>query len=62
MYSVRFLNSQFIIFISRVLAFLVASSLLLYRNRRHLRSYFVHSRQPALYLYSYCSLINILSS
>ncbi len=62
MYSVRFLNAQFLIFFCRLLAFSIACGSLVASHRRHLSAYLLHSRQPALYRYSYCSLSNILSS
>ncbi|KAH9399340.1 hypothetical protein TYRP_018255 [Tyrophagus putrescentiae] len=62
MYSVRFLNAQFLIFFCRLLAFSIACGNLVASHRRHLFAYLLHSRQPALHCYSYCSLSNILSS
>ncbi|KAH9399345.1 hypothetical protein TYRP_018260 [Tyrophagus putrescentiae] len=62
MYSVRFLNAQFLIFFCRLLAFSIACGSLVASQRRHLSAYLLHSRQPALHCYSYCSLSNILSS
>ena len=50
----KFTNSQFLVFINRVLALLVSGlSLLLWKQPRHISPF---------YKYSYCSLSNIMSS
>jgi len=53
--SERFTNSQFLVFMNRILAFCVAVVIISMRRQR------VH-RQPPLYKYSYGSVSNIVSS
>lgn len=49
-----FTDSQFLVFVNRILAFVISGIVLLYKR---------HPRQKCpLYKYSYCSLSNILSS
>ncbi|KAJ6223858.1 hypothetical protein RDWZM_002403 [Blomia tropicalis] len=59
---IKFRNSQFLVFVNRVLACSIAISILIYRNRNNLSQYFFRSMQPPGYQYLYCSLSNILSS
>ena len=61
-YHIKFRNSQFLVFINRLLAFWIALIVLCWKNRKNISNYFFYSRQPPLYMYSYCALTNILSS
>ena len=60
-YHIKFRNSQFLVLINRILAFLIAFSSLKIQNRRN-KSKTISRSEPPLHQYIYCSLSNILSS
>lgn len=61
-HRIRFQNSQFLVFINRILGFLVATTILLVQERKNLRAYFFENPQPPFYQYLYSSLSNTLSA
>ena len=60
-YTFRFTNSQFLVLVNRVLAFVIAFTALNIKNWRN-KSRYESRNEPPLYQYIYCSLSNILSS
>lgn len=60
-YSFRFTNSQFLVLVNRVLAFVIAFVALNIKNWRNSSRHESRS-EPPLYQYIFCSLSNILSS
>ncbi|CAG2177042.1 unnamed protein product, partial [Oppiella nova] len=62
-YRIKFRNSQFLVLVNRILAFLIAFVALQISNRRDTRpARPVAKCEPPLHQYIYCSLSNILSS
>jgi adenosine 3'-phospho 5'-phosphosulfate transporter B2 len=63
-YHIKFRNSQFLVLINRILAFFIAFTAIIFKERNRIRNIQINynKSEPPLYQYIYCSLSNILSS
>ncbi len=63
-YHIKFRNSQFLVLINRILAFLIAFTAIIFKERKRIRNMQINynKSEPPLYQYIYCSLSNIMSS